>query len=155
MDATPWESEPSEHYLKTIELISRERPLESVGNVPISEQLPDIDRGYFYVYVRQQGRWPIEVAGHDPHVEPRWFDAFCPIRNVAADFPPTLLLHGTADTDVPCEESEAMAARLHAAGAECELLVLDGIGHGLAGATPELVAEVDGRAAAFLIRRLG
>jgi acetyl esterase/lipase len=148
---TPWEAEPSQHYLETIELISRERALATVGTAPIAEQLPDIDRGYFYVYCRQQGRWPVEVAGHDPRAEPRWFDAFCPARNVGPDFPPTMLVHGTEDTDVPCEESRAMAARLAAAEVEHELVTLDGIGHGLARATPEVVASVEGGAAGFLM----
>ena len=151
---TPWEAEPSPHYLKTIELISRERALESVGTAAISEQRPNVDRGYFYVYCRQQGCWPIEVAGHDPRVEPRWFDAFCPIRNVTAHYPPTMLVHGTADSDVPCEESQNMAARLVDAGVVCEPVLLDGIGHGLAGAPPEVVAAVEGRAAAFLLAHM-
>ncbi len=151
---TPWETEPSQHYISTIEPISRERALESVGTQPISEQNPEIDRGYFYVYCRQQGRWPIEVTGHDPHAEPRWFDAFCPARNVTTHYPPTMLVHGTADNDVPVDESRNMATRLHDAGVACELVTLDGIGHGLAGATPEVVAATERRAAAFLMQHL-
>lgn len=36
----------------------------------------------FYLYTRQQGRWPMELVGHDPEREPREFDRFCPLRNV-------------------------------------------------------------------------
>jgi acetyl esterase/lipase len=151
---TPWEAEPSLHYLNTLPLISREQALATVGTAAISEQLPDIDRGYFYVYCRQQGRWPIEVAGHDPRESPRWFDAYCPARNVTPGYPPTMLVHGTADTDVPCDESRNMAARLAEAAVEHELVTPEGIGHGLSGASPELVASIEERAAAFLIERL-
>jgi len=54
---------------------------------------------------RQNGLWPKEVAGFDPDKEPRAFDRFCPIRNVTKDYPPTLLLHGDNDTDVPHQQS--------------------------------------------------
>lgn len=151
---TPWETEPSRHYL-TMEHVSRERALETVGTEAISEQPPGLDRSYFYLYCRQQGRWPIEVAGHDPRDEPRWFDAFCPIRNITADYPPTLLIHGTADTDVPCGESVNLAARLAQANVEHELVMLEGIGHGFAGATPEVAASTEARAADFLLAHLG
>lgn len=35
-----------------------------------------------------------------------------PRRNVTADYPPTLLLHGERDTDVPFEQSVLMARTL-------------------------------------------
>jgi acetyl esterase/lipase len=152
---TPWEAEPSAYYREGWPAISRERALESVGASAISEQLADVDRGYFYVYCRQQGLWPIEVAGHDPRNEPRWFDAYCPIRNVTASYPPTILVHGTADRDVPCEESTNMAACLAAAGVEHELVILEGAGHGLAGADAAAAESAETRAAAFLRARLG
>ncbi len=69
-------------------------------------------RGRFYLYCRQQGRWPQEVAGFDPEREPEAFTPFCPVRQVTADYPPTLLLHGTADTDVPYAQSVQMAEEL-------------------------------------------
>ncbi len=151
---TPWETEPSDHYLTTMPLISREQAMEKLGVALTDDPGPEVDRGYFYVYCRQQGRWPIEVTGHDPAQEPRWFDAYCPIRNVKRGYPPSILIHGTADTDVPCQESQNMAARLREAHIECEVLTLDGIGHGLSGASPELVTSVEERAAAFLTSRL-
>lgn len=150
---TPWEAEPSQYYLKQMPLIPREEGIQKLGTA-LSEPGPDVDRGYFYVYCRQQGRWPIEVAGHDPLEEPRWFDAYCPARNVTAQYPPTIFVHGIADTDVPFEESQNMAARLVEANVECELLTLDGIGHGLSGASPDVVASVESRAAAFLVAHL-
>src|SRR5258706_7933335 len=48
------------------------------------------------------------------YVEPRAFDSFCPVRNVTRKYPPTLLIHGTKDTDVPYELSEQMAKELAA-----------------------------------------
>jgi dipeptidyl aminopeptidase/acylaminoacyl peptidase len=72
----------------------------------------------------------------------------------AEDFPPTLLLHGTEDTDVPAEESKNMAAALARANVAHELLLLNGIGHGFAGATPDQVAAAERRVADFLMARM-
>jgi acetyl esterase/lipase len=150
----PWEAEPSPYYVKQMPLISREEGIQKLGASALSDPGPDVDRGYFYVYCRQQGRWPIEVAGHDPSKEPDWFDLYCPLRNITPQFPPTILIHGTADTDVPFEESQNLAVCLKDAAVKSEFLALEDIGHGLSGASPDVVASVEGRAAAFLLDHL-
>jgi acetyl esterase/lipase len=111
-------------------------------------------RGRFYLYCRQQGLWPLEVAGHDPHTEPVAFEPFCPIRNVSPGYPPTLLLHGDQDTDVPYEQSVMMADALGRAGVEHELVTIPGGGHGFdmaegARADPAVAAACE-RVLAFL-----
>ena len=146
---TPWEAEPSAFYRER-PLVSREQALQSVGTSALSEPTENADRGYFYLYCRQQGLWPIEVAGRDPRKELGWFDSYCPIRNVTAKYPPTILIHGTADMDVPYEESKNMAARLAEAEVEHELITLEGAGHGLVGARTGEAGSAETRAAAFL-----
>ena len=64
-------------------------------------------RGAFYLFCRQRGIWLREIGGHDPN-DAGWFAAFEPVRNVTRDHPPTLLLHGDADTDIDVAQSEAM-----------------------------------------------
>jgi acetyl esterase/lipase len=150
----PWEADPSPYYAEKYPPVSREEALATVGTAPVSEASDEPDRGYFYVYCRQQGRWLAEVTGHDPRDEPHWFDAYCPALNIAPGYPQTLLIHGTADTDVPCDESRNLAALMARAGVEHELVTLDGVGHGLSGASADTVASVERRAAAFLIDRL-
>jgi len=150
---TPWEAEPSAYYLEQ-ELISREQALLTVGVSALSEQIENVDRAYFYLYCRQQGLWPIEVTGHDPRTEPRWFDEYCPVRNITPDFPPTILIHGTADMDVPYEESEALAARLNQAEVPHDFVTVAGAGHGLAGVAPDISAAADRRAVTFLLQQL-
>jgi acetyl esterase len=54
-----------------------------------------------------------------------------PIEYVRRDMPPFLLIHGTADTLVPFEQSRAMCDRMKAAGASCELYPVEGAGHGV------------------------
>ena len=78
------------------------------------------------------------------------FDRFCPIRNVSEKYPPTLLVHGTKDTDVPYEQSEMMAKALESKGVEHELITIKDAGHGLSGAKPSVVAKTHDRVLAFL-----
>ena len=59
------------------------------------------------------------------------FDPFCPIRNVTGAYPPTLLIHGDRDTDVPYAQSVMMAETLARANVPHELITVPGGGHGL------------------------
>jgi acetyl esterase/lipase len=145
----PWEAEPSAFY-REMPLVSREEADRVVGTVAISEPPADVDRAYFYLYCRQQGRWPIEVAGRDPREDAEWFKPYCPLHNITANYPPAILIHGTSDTDVPHEESENLAMRFAEVGVEHEFLSLEKIGHGFAGATPEQTERAELAAADFL-----
>ena len=78
------------------------------------------------------------------------FDRYCPIRNVAPEYPPTVLVHGTADTDVPHEESARLAARLAEVGVEHRFISLAGVGHGFAGAQLEEAEATEVMVAEFL-----
>src|ERR1043166_10702 len=85
--------------------VSKEQAHEVVGKRVISADLGQTNRQRFYHYCRQQGVWPKEISGFDPHTQPQEFDRFCPLRNVTSNYPPTLLLHGDQDEDVPYEQS--------------------------------------------------
>jgi acetyl esterase/lipase len=147
--AGTWYSRPDPFYSK-MPPVPKEEAYRAVGGPVLAESSGRDNRGRFYLYCRQQGLWPREVAGHDPDKEPRAFDELCPVRNVSAKYPPTLLIHGTADTDVPYEQSKLMAEELARQGVEHELMTVEGAGHGLAGAKPAVVAEAQDRAVAFV-----
>ena len=66
------------------------------------------------------------VIGHDPHIEGEWFTPDCPDPNVTANYPPTMLIHGTADTDAPHSLSKDMDATLEKAGVVHEFITVDG-----------------------------
>ena len=53
-----------------------------------------------------------------------------PITHVSSDDPPTLIIHGDADTLVPLQQSQVMLAKLKEAGVEAKLIVKPGAGHG-------------------------
>jgi dipeptidyl aminopeptidase/acylaminoacyl peptidase len=149
-----WYSKPDPFYLKQ-PAVAREEALAAVGKAPVSEPPPKNNRGRFYLYCRQQGIWPKEVAGHDPDTEDPWFTAYCPVRNVSRDYPPTMLVHGTADTDVPYEQSKLMAEQFRKAGVEHRLVTVPGGGHGIGNIAPEEQDKIYRDAAAFLMKRAG
>jgi acetyl esterase/lipase len=146
---TPWYSKPDAFYRRQ-PLVPKEEAYRCVGSRELAEPPGPNQRGRFYLYCRQQGIWPNEVAGHDPHREAQWFDPYCPVRNVTAKYPPTYLIHGTEDTDVPYAESKNMAAKLAAAGVAHEFITVAGAGHGLSGAKPDKVAQIARQAAEYI-----
>jgi dipeptidyl aminopeptidase/acylaminoacyl peptidase len=103
-------------------------------------------RGRYYLYLRQNGLWTREVTGFDPTAEARQLDPYCPARSVAVDFPPTLLVHGTEDTDVPHDRSVLMSEALRRHGVACELISVRGAGHGLSGGDRDEVSRARQRA---------
>ena len=127
-----WYSKPDPFYRKTRPIVSKERAYHAIDTKEIAEGNVT-GRGDFYMYCRQNGLWPTLVTGHDLAKEPRAFDRFCPIRNVTKDYPPTLLLHGTADTDVPYEQSVEMTAELKKQGVTHELITIKNGAHGFDG----------------------
>jgi dipeptidyl aminopeptidase/acylaminoacyl peptidase len=130
--------------------VPKEEAYKAVGGRVISESVGKDKRSRFFPYCWQQGLWPKEVVGLDLDREPKAFDPFCPVRNVTAEYPPTLLVHGTKDTDVPYEQSARMARELGRKGVVHELVTVKDAGHGLAGARPAVVAETHDRVLAFL-----
>jgi len=153
----PWYSRPDPGYLRET-AVSQDEADRAVGREPLAEG-DETRRFAYYRYTRQRGLWPRLVGGHDPDREPHAFDPLCPVRNVTPDLPPTLLLHGDRDADVPYERSVEMARAFRAAGVPHELLTLPGLGHvfdieGRGLADPAVGRAFD-RAVAFVARRVG
>ena len=147
-----WYAKPDPFYRKQ-PIVSKE---EAYKLVDMKERTSG-GRGKFYLYCRQNGLWPKEVVGHDPVKEPRAFDRFCPVRNVTKDYPPTLLLHGDNDTDVPHQQSVDMAKELKSKGVPHEFISIKNGSHGFDGKgakDPQVAAAFD-QVMAFLKRHVG
>lgn len=56
---------------------------------------------------------------------------FSPIEQLHANMPPFLLMHGTADTLVPFEQSKRMCERIREAGGACDLIPVRNAPHGI------------------------
>jgi dipeptidyl aminopeptidase/acylaminoacyl peptidase len=76
------------------------------------------------------------------------------VRNVTPQYPPTILIHGTADTDVPYQESADMAAALKKQGVEHEMITIDGGDHGLSDRQNPAVIAAHARAIEFMRQHL-
>lgn len=150
-----WYSEPSKFYRETVALIPKDVAYQAVGKTVLTGagNAPEHrNRGKFYHYLRQNGLWLQEVAGMQPGSAD--LTPYCPVKNIDADYPPILMVHGTVDTDVPYEQSAEMAEELVRRKLPHELVTVPGAGHGLSGGDPKLVAEANERALQFIREHL-
>jgi acetyl esterase/lipase len=151
-----WYSEPSPHARHHVSRMSEAEARAQAGGPPIANNRDRQGRGdAFYQFCRQKGIWPREVSGWDPRHEAEKFFPYMPVKNVAADYPPTLLLHGTADTDVPYEQSTMMAGEFKRHGVEHRLISLPNGEHGFDGADRALIEQAYQDAMAFTKKHLG
>ncbi len=151
----PWYSEPSPHPRHHTSKLTRDEAYKQVAGEPISDSRDRKgDGGGFYQYCRQNGHWPKAVSGWDPKKEPDRFFPFMPVKNVTPDYPPTLMIHGENDTDVPHEESAMMAAELKKNNVEHRLISVPGGEHGLPGVDRKVIDENYRAAVEFIEKHL-
>lgn len=119
-----WATKPSPHYQKMTP-VPKELAQMLVSNTVISEG-PIQKRYAIYMYARQKGTWIEDISG--VHVIPGGsldeLKPYCPLYYSDSDFPPTLLLHGTKDEDVPYEQSVLMSKKLSNSGGSCKLITI-------------------------------
>ena len=147
-----WYTKPSEHYRKTVPLIEKEDAYKAISKTPLTGSESGFDgkaRSRLYLYFRHNGLWTKEVTGFDP-TEKTKLDPYCPVLNVTKDYPPTMLVHGTEDTDVPYQLSANMAKELARSGVVHEFVTVQGAGHGLSGGDKKLVDEAYEKSLAFI-----
>jgi len=145
-----WYSTPSQHHPSEI---TEKEAWEQVSGSPISDSR---DRkgngGAFYMYCRKHGLWPKAVSAWDPFTEAENFFPYMPVKNVDHQYPPTMLIHGTNDTDVPYEQSVMMAEEFEKYKVEHKLVTIPGAEHGLRDGDPELVEAANNSAVEFINR---
>jgi acetyl esterase/lipase len=150
-----WYITPSEHYRKQ-PLVSNEDAYKGMTPAAVTEPGQDgLNRGQLYLYFRQNGLWTREVTGFDPATEKKKLAPYCPVRNITPQYPPIIMLHGTADTDVPCQESLDMAEQLKKNKVRYELFTIPGASHGLTGGDRPMVDKAMARAREFIKEILG
>jgi acetyl esterase/lipase len=149
-----WYSKPDPFYCQQ-PAVSLEGSEWHRGGPETSELYEGRGKGGLYLYCRQHGLWPLAVGGVDPAKDPAFFTPYCPPQNITADYPPTLLLHGDVDTDVPHEQSVIMAATLAQHRVRHELITMEGRGHGFDGKMDDPpVQEAFAKVLAFLDEHL-
>lgn len=93
------------------------------------------------------GAWPLPgptpesmlIGGEDPASHHLGHDA-SPVAHIGRRLPAALIMHGTADSLVPCEGSRKIAAELEATGTPVTAVFIEGADHAWAG-TPEIARQ--------------
>lgn len=143
----PWLSEPSPHPRHQSKTLTAEEMKAIEAGPPVANARDrDGDGGGYYQTCRQLGIWPEKVSGFT-ETDEKAFEPYMAARNVTADYPPTLMIHGTVDTDVPHEQSLIMEREFKKHGVEYRLISVENGEHGLGGAERE---EIDAARAAML-----
>lgn len=122
-----WANKPSAHYCQK-GVISPEEARKNIGNRPISCSSIRA-RIKFYIYCRQQGIWGREILGDDHDDIQTVQSLYCPVFSITAPFPPTLLLHGDQDVDVPVSQTLILGRKLNSIGVPSEQIILNGYDH--------------------------
>lgn len=150
-----WTTKPSPSCRKG-KLISKEDAWAVVGQGVLTQtnQTNGRGRSTFFLYLKQTGQWLNAVSGLNPATDRDRITPFCPVRNVTSKYPPTLFLHGTADKDVPVEQSLAMASELKRHGVSQEVITIEGGGHSLWSGDRELIEQAFQRSMEFIHEKL-
>lgn len=113
-----WAHRPSPHYSK-MTAVPKELADMLVSNEVIT--VGPIQKRYaIYMHGRQSGDWIKKITDMD-YSE---LKSYCPLYSIEPTFPPTLLLHGTLDEDVPYEQSVLMSEALTKSSVENQLITI-------------------------------
>ncbi len=125
-----WYTRPARPYTDEAK-VSRRKAFAAVGTQAISETNEEqtMARLPLYTYLRQNGLWPEVVSGGVSPADRSWFAAVEPLRQVARDWPPTILLHGEKDEDVPFRQAKLMAEAFREHGVAHQLYSRADWGH--------------------------
>jgi acetyl esterase/lipase len=151
-----WYAKPNPYPSYNVKRVTREEAMKQTDGTVISdsEQRKGGDGGAIYMYYRQNGLWPREVSGFSPDALEREIAAYEPVKNVTHNYPPTLLIHGTQDTDVPFEESVKMSAQFRQHGVPYIFLPIDKGEHGFVGGNEAQIEDAYKTMREFMTRYL-
>ncbi|WP_158682384.1 alpha/beta hydrolase [Sphingopyxis sp. MG] len=150
-----WYSQPNlfPEYNKT-KITREEASAQSDGGVISDSSKRKGDADTIYRYYRQNGLWPQEVSGFPSSSIAELIAQYEPAKNVTREYPPTLLMHGTDDHDVPYEESANMALQFEKHGVPYVLKTIDRGGHGFGGGSPDQIEDAYRSMRDFIVRYL-
>lgn len=147
----PWMTQPSPHPAHQGARLDAAAMTAVEAGAPVANAKDrEGNGGAYYQTCRQLGIWPWKVAGLDPVNAPESFVPFMAAKNVTAEFPPTLMIHGTADTDVPYEQSQIMAREFEKHRVPFQLITIEGGEHGLRGGDPAEIAAAHAAVLPFI-----
>ncbi len=146
----PWLSDPSphaRHHRNT--LTAAEMEAMETGPPVANSRDRKGNGGAYYQTCRKLGIWPEKVSGF-PESEAKKYAPFMAALNVSQNYPPTLMIHGTKDTDVPHEQSLIMVREFKKHGVPHRLISVQGGEHGLGGGKPEDIRAAHAAVLSFI-----
>lgn len=123
-----WYCKPDPFYLQE-PMVSEEEAMKNVTDGIRTEG----DCGRYYLRARQLGTWTEWVGRMDPVKDRAELEKYCPLFQITDEYPPTYLLHGDIDTDVPYQQSVQMYEALKKNGNTVEFYTEHCGGHGFDG----------------------
>ncbi|MEM8897994.1 MAG: alpha/beta hydrolase [Bacteroidota bacterium] len=122
-----WAHTPDKHYSQ-MEAVNAEEVASSLDTSTRTSASVE-ERFSYYIYTRQKGIWASTVSqlNREKHVEE--LTSLSPSLDMRKDFPPTLLIHGDKDTDVPFSESQKLVQTLSQNKTPHKLIEMKGYGH--------------------------
>ena len=149
-----WYATPSPHPRHNPRKISAAEVARQTDGTVVSDARRRRGNGsIIYLYYRQNGIWPREVSGFEDATAEK-MAPFEPVRNVTPDYPPTLLIHGTKDTDVPFAQSATMSKQLSQHGVPVVLIPIRNGEHGFKGADPKAIEDAYEAMREFIVKHL-
>ncbi|MFN4894846.1 MAG: alpha/beta hydrolase [Pseudomonadota bacterium] len=119
-----WYREPSEFFRKYKDVsYVAQRLAQGSPFLSLDERID------LYIYLRQTGTWP-QYALDGQFSESRLRE-LSPLHNLGRRYPPTVLIHGTNDCDVPYSASQDMALALNEADILHRLILMPEMDHDL------------------------
>jgi len=150
-----WYAKPNPYPGYNMKKITHEEMLQQTDGTIVSDsERRKGDGGTIYMYYRQNGLWPQEVSGFNPESLAEKIAAYEPVKNVTRNYPPTVLIHGTQDTDVPFEESVKMSAQFRQHGVPYILLPIDKGEHGFVGGNEAQIEDAYHTMREFMLKYL-
>lgn len=150
-----WYSKPSPHRRHNFRQVDqREAKKQSDGTVISDSRERKGSGGLIYLHYRQKGIWPEQVSGFDRSTIARKIQPYEPLRNVSKKNPPTMLIHGTRDTDVPFQQSQMMAKELKRHQVPHRLIAIKNGEHGFGGGDRKQIDRAYAQMKAFLVKHL-
>ena len=149
-----WYSEPSPHPRhKRAKLTAAQMKAIESGPPIANGRNRKGNGGAYYQTCRQLGIWPEKVSGFK-ETDNKKFAPYMTALNVTKKYPPTLMIHGTEDTDVPHEQSLIMARQFKKHGVIHRLISVKGGEHGLGGGKPADIRAAHAAMLPFVLKHM-
>ena len=150
----PWLSQPSPHARHQSRTLTPAQMKAVEAGPPVANSR---DRkgngGAYYQPCRKLGIWPEKVSGF-AETDAKKYAPYMATVNVSPSYPPTLMIHGTKDTDVPHEQSLIMTREFKKHGVAHRLISVKDGEHGLGGGKPEDIKAAYAAMLPFILKHM-